>query len=165
MRKIIIILIILGIITVLGIMSASPKEETVGGEADDIATSITPHKDTSNMLVAVIPAERVEVFLFHRTQRCTTCIAIGKLSGQTVEERFSQEVLSGKVVFREVNIDEPENKELAEKFKASGSSLFINAIRNGSDNIQEDTQVWRLTSDAEAFKNYLAGKLSVLLGK
>jgi hypothetical protein len=103
--------------------------------------------------------------LFHRTQRCTTCIAIGKLSGQTVEERFGPEVLSGKVVFREINIDEPQNKELAEKFKASGSSLFINAVREGSDNIQEDMEVWRLTNSPDDFKNYLAGKINILLGK
>ncbi|MCU0652953.1 MAG: nitrophenyl compound nitroreductase subunit ArsF family protein [Candidatus Pacebacteria bacterium] len=165
MKKNIIIITALGAIAVLGIISAFPKEDATGGQATGTAHSVTPRKDTGNMSVAMVPAEKVEVFLFHRTQRCTTCIAIGKLSGQTVQEEFGPEVLSGKAVFREVNIDEPENKALAEKFHASGSSLFINAIRNGSDNIQEDAQVWGLTGDAEAFKNYLAGQLNVLLGK
>jgi len=117
------------------------------------------------MSIAVVPAERVEVFLFHRTQRCTTCIAIGKLSSQTVEERFGSEVLSGKVVFREVNIDESQNKDLAEKFQAGGSSLFVNAIREGNDNIEEDLEVWRLTGDEAAFKTHLARKINSLLGK
>ena len=117
------------------------------------------------MSIAAAPAQKVEVFLFHRTQRCTTCIAIGKLSGQTIEERFGLEVLSGKVAFREVNIDEPQNKELAEKFKAGGSALFINTIRDGNDNIQEDMEVWRLTDDPAAFKNYLADKINGLLGR
>jgi len=82
-----------------------------------------------------------------------------------VEENFGQEVLAGKVVFREVNIDEPQNKALAEKFQAGGSSLFINAIREGSDNIQEDMEVWRLTNNPQAFKNYLTNKINGLLGK
>lgn len=165
MKKNIAIFIIVAAIAILGIISAFPKNGVTGVREIDTAKSVTSNNDTSNMSVAAVPAEKVEVFLFHRTQRCATCIAIGKLSGQTVEERFGPEVSSGKVVFREVNIDEPENKALAEKFKVSGSSLFINAIRNGSDNIQEDAQVWRLTSDSEAFKNYLAGKINALLGK
>lgn len=165
MGKNIAILIVAAVIAILGIISVFPKNGATGVREIDIAKSATTGGNTSNMSVAAVPAEKVEVFLFHRTQRCATCIAIGKLSGQTVEERFGPEVSSGKVVFRELNIDEPENKALAEKFKAGGSSLFINAIRNGSDNIQEDAQVWRLTSDSEAFKNYLADKINALLGK
>jgi hypothetical protein len=159
------ILVSLGIIGILGIMSAVPKENAMNGQTPDPGMSSSPRENTSNMSVAVASAQKVEVFLFHRTQRCATCIAIGKLSGQTVEERFGQEVMSGKVVFREVNIDEPQNKELAEKFQAGGSALFINTIRDGSDNIQEDMNVWRLAGDEETFKKYLADKINTLLGK
>jgi len=164
-KAIVSVLVILGIVGVLGALSAIPKRETESEQTATLNSAPKQQRAAGNMSIAVAPAERVEVFLFHRTQRCTTCIAIGKLSGQTVEERFGPEVLSGKVVFREINIDEPENKALAEKFQASGSSLFINAVRGESDNIQEDTQVWRLVGDSEAFKDYLAGKLNILLGK
>jgi len=165
MKKIIIV-VILGIAGVLGILSAIPKKEAANSQTANLEAASKPQqKNTSSMSIAVASAEKVEVFLFHRTQRCITCITIGKLSSQTVEDRFGAEVLSGKVVFREVNIDEPQNKALAEKFRASGSSLFINAIREGNDNIQEDMQVWRLTNDPQAFKNYLSGKINSLLGK
>jgi hypothetical protein len=165
MKKIIIV-VILGIAGVLGILSAIPKKEAANSQTANLDAASKPQqKSTNNMSIAAKPAEKVEVFLFHRTQRCTTCIAIGKLSSQTAEERFGPEVLSGKLVFREVNIDEPQNKELAEKFKASGSSLFINAIREGNDNIQEDMQAWRLTNDPQDFKDYLSGKINSLLGK
>ncbi|MFZ3074222.1 MAG: nitrophenyl compound nitroreductase subunit ArsF family protein [Minisyncoccales bacterium] len=164
-KAIYIYLIILVIAGILGLLSAMPKKDAASEQSARLDFASTPQKDTSNMSIAVTPAQKVEVFLFHRTQRCTTCIAIGRLSGQTVEEKFGPEVLSGKVVFREINVDEPQNKELAEKFQASGSSLFINAIREGSDNIQEDMEVWRLANDPTAFKNYLANKINILLGK
>ncbi|PJA01398.1 hypothetical protein COX74_02980 [bacterium (Candidatus Gribaldobacteria) CG_4_10_14_0_2_um_filter_41_16] len=61
--------------------------------------------------------------------------------------------------------DLSENKDLARKFQASGSSLFINAIINGKDNITEDTKVWRLVSDKAQFKNYLKDKIDNLLGR
>jgi len=110
-------------------------------------------------------ADKVEVFLFHATQRCTTCISIGRLAGETVNEYFQPEIKSGKIEFREINIDLPENKELATKFQASGSSLFLNAISNGQDNIAEDVNVWRLTQNETQFKSYLKEKIDNLLGK
>jgi len=110
-------------------------------------------------------ADKVEVFLFHATQRCITCITIGKLAGETVNEYFQPELRGGQIEFREINTDLPENKDLAKKFQASGSSLFINAIVNGKDNITEDTKVWRLVSDKAQFKNYLKDEIDNLLGK
>jgi len=110
-------------------------------------------------------ADKVQVYLFHATQRCITCITIGKYAGETVYEYFQPELRDGKIEFREINIDLPENKELAQKFQASGSALFINAISNEQDNISEDTRVWRLTQDEIQFKSYLKNKLKTLLGK
>lgn len=110
-------------------------------------------------------ADKVEVFLFHATQRCISCITIGKYAGETVSEFFQPELRDGKIEFREINTDLPENKELAQKFQASGSSLFINAISNGKDNIAEDAKVWRLISSEAEFKSYLKDKIDNLLGK
>ncbi|MCX6761893.1 MAG: nitrophenyl compound nitroreductase subunit ArsF family protein [Candidatus Moranbacteria bacterium] len=110
-------------------------------------------------------ADKVQVFLFHSTQRCTTCIAIGKLAGETVNEFFQSELRDGKIEFREINIDLPENKELAQKFKATGSALYLNAISAGADNISQDTKVWQLTSNETQFKSYLKDKINNYFGK
>jgi len=124
---------------------------------------VAPKSEQLPTSSAAFTSEKVEVFLFHRTVRCSTCIAIGKLAGKTVQEEFPEEVKSGRIVFKEINIDLPENKELAEKFQASGSALYINAIKNGQDNIEQDTKVWRLTGDEAAFISYLENKLSMVI--
>jgi hypothetical protein len=108
-------------------------------------------------------AEKVQVFLFHATKRCPTCIAIGKYVKETVEQKFPAELLSGKIEFREINIDLSENKELANKFKATGSALFLNAIVDGKDNMHQDVQVWRLTSNEQGFVSYLSDEIKKLL--
>ena len=110
-------------------------------------------------------ADKIEVFVFHATQRCISCITIGKFAKETVDEYFQQESKDGKIEFREINIDLPENRSLAQKFQASGSALFINAIRNGQDDINEDVQVWRLVQNETQFKSYLKGRLDILFGK
>lgn len=109
--------------------------------------------------------DKVEVFVFHATRRCISCVTIGKYTGETVSEYFQSELKEGKIEFREINIDLLKNKELARKFQASGSSLFINAIHDGQDNINEDVQVWRLIQNETQFKSYLKNKLDDLLVK
>lgn len=110
-------------------------------------------------------ADKVQVFVFHATQRCISCITIGKFAKETVDQYFQSELRDGKIEFKEINIDLPENRMLAQKFQASGSALFINSIRNGQDNISEDVQVWRLVQNKTQFKSYLKSKLDVLLGR
>jgi len=158
------ILITAGIFGALAIasMGGSPKSsETVAdnkSNKSNISSTCGPQQSCAS-------ADKVEVFLFHATQRCPTCIRIGQLARATVEERFSEQLKLGKIDFREINIDLPENKALAEKFQASGSALFINAIRGGQDDIKEDVTVWQLASgDPIKYKDYLAGKINAILG-
>jgi hypothetical protein len=152
-KKIIIGIGISVILILLAISISSPKNNNT--------TENTNKSDDTG----IATASKVEVFLFHATQRCPTCIRIGQLANATVEERFSEQLRAGRIEFREINIDFPENKELAEKFQAGGSALFINAIRNGQDNIKEDTMVWQLAGgDATKFKNYLSDKIKTTLG-
>jgi len=110
-------------------------------------------------------ADKIQIYLFYPSHRCSTCIAIGEYAEKTVNESFSNELASGKIEFREINIDLPENQVLVEKFQASGSALYINSIVDGQDNIVEDVDVWRLTGDEAGFKSYLKGKIDHLLGK
>jgi hypothetical protein len=51
------------------------------------------------------------------------------------------------------------------KYQARGSSLFVNAITAGKDNIEEDVTVWRLVSNKNQFISYFENKLNKLLGK
>jgi len=120
---------------------------------------------SQSTLINKSQADKVQIFLFHATMRCSTCIAIGRLAGETVNERFQNELESGQIEFGEINIDLPENKELAQKFQANGSALYLNAIKDGADNIEQDIKVWSLVSNAAQFKDYLEGRINNLLGK
>jgi hypothetical protein len=84
---------------------------------------------------------------------------MGKLTKATIERYFQNEIKEGKVEFREINVDLPENKEIAQKFEATGSSIFINTIIDGVDNIKEETQPWRLLSNQQTFSDYLTKKV------
>lgn len=110
-------------------------------------------------------ADRLEIVNFFGTQRCVSCLTIGKFTKKTLETKFAPELESGKIIFKEINGELPENREIAAKYQARGSSLFINAIRDEQDYITEDVTVWRLVGSEAQFSSYLENKINKLLGK
>lgn len=113
----------------------------------------------------ITPADKIEVVHFHGTQQCASCIAVGKYALQTIKEKFPNEFASGKIAFKEINAELPENQEIVTKYQARGSSLFVNAIRNNQDDIVENTMVWQLVNSESQYTTYFQGQLNTLLGK
>lgn len=96
-------------------------------------------------------AEKIEVFYFHRTQRCSKCLYVEEHSRYTVETYFKNELASGKVTFKVFNVQDEENAVIVKKYKAYTSSLFINTIKDGTDHIKEATDVYSLIGNDDAF--------------
>lgn len=110
-------------------------------------------------------ADKLEIYYFHRTQRCSTCLAIGRYTKEIIQEKFSDQVSKGIIDFREINIDLVENAEIVSKYRATGQSLYINAIKDDQDNINQDIKIWRLVRSESQFKDYLASRIASLLKK
>lgn len=157
-KKIIIGIIALALLGVIVIMVKNNGQQPNTNSASETANE-TQTQSIKNY------ADKIEVYYFHRTQRCYSCNTLGQYVKETIEQKFSEETKNNIIDFREINVDLPENKDVAIKFQASGSSLFVNAIKNGQDNISQDTNVWRLLNNKSQFKNYLANKINSFLGK
>lgn len=71
----------------------------------------------------------INVIYFHGTQRCKTCLAVEKVTKETIESLYSGNT---RVVYTEVNTDDPSYKEIKERFQISWSSLIIS---RGDDKI------------------------------
>ena len=108
----------------------------------------------------------IEVFDFHTTNRCVTCKAIEANTQYTLETYFADELNNGKITFQVVNIDKDENYELAKKFKASGTSLFLNIITTDKEK-QVDLTAFAFTygKKKEDFAGRLKNKLEKQLEK
>lgn len=76
---------------------------------------------------------KIEVLDFHSTHRCMTCNAIEANTKYTLDTYFAKELKANKITFQVINVDERENEKIAEKFEASGTSLFLNVIKNGKE--------------------------------
>jgi len=131
-------------------------------------TSVLPSENTKNMSVASpakVPADKIEVVHFHATQQCWSCITMGEYALKTIKEKFPDEYASGKIVFKNINGELKENRDIVTKYQARGSSLFVNAITGDTEDIKEDTRVWRLVGNEQQYIDYFETKLKGLLGK
>jgi len=75
----------------------------------------------------------IQVIDFHSTNRCMTCNAIENNTAYTLKTYFSKELKDATIIFSVVNVDLKENEALAEKFEASGTSLFLNVVKEGKE--------------------------------
>lgn len=84
-------------------------------------------------LAQTTPDTYVEVLYFHGKQRCVTCKAIESCTREVIDEQFNAQVKEGKVRFRAINISTPDGEKLADRYRVSRSSLFINGWNNGKE--------------------------------
>lgn len=82
-----------------------------GGKTKSVAENQQTKKDV------------VEVLYFHGAQRCATCMAIEKNTKELLEAAYAEQLKSGKLVFRSVDITKEE--ALAERYEVSWSSLIL----------------------------------------
>lgn len=95
----------------------------------------------------------VEVVYFHRAQRCSGCIHAQDMTEYTLNTYFADELESGEIVFMALNLQDANNSAMVQKFGAYTSSLFLNDVENGGDDIEELTDVWFVLWDDEEFTN------------
>jgi hypothetical protein len=102
----------------------------------------------------------VELIHFHGNNQCYSCQAVGVYAEATVNEYFADEIHSGDLVFRHVNYDLPENRELAKRYGAAYSSLWIGTYNENGFTAEQNVNVWYLINDKEKYTAYLRGVIN-----
>ena len=68
---------------------------------------------------------KIEVYYFHSTNRCATCLAVEDVTKATIEELYSEMIENGEIIFHSINLDEKESAAIARKLEVSGQSLLF----------------------------------------
>lgn len=163
MNKKILFISLLAVISLIG-LSVLGKSKKTNGEQSSSNYQVSSSSSPTPTVVTVL-SDKIEVVHFHATKQCWTCITVGAYVQKTIKEKFPDEYVSGKITFKDINVELKENQEIVIKYQARGSSLYVNAIRGDKDDIAEDVTVWRLVNNESQFISYFEGKLKSLLGK
>jgi thiol-disulfide isomerase/thioredoxin len=136
---------------IAGCTTTSPAPSAPAVATSSAQASLSGTNDT---------VKRVEVFHFHGTQQCVSCIAVGDLAEKTMNENFKNELESKRIIFAHVNYDLPENTLLAKKYGVTGSSLWIGVYNGTTFSKEENIKVWSLINNKEVYSTYLSGVIT-----
>jgi len=85
---------------------------------------------------------RVDVIYFHRPQRCASCLCFEERIRYVVGTYFQSELESGQMTFGVYDIGDSKNSVIVKKYGAVSSQLFINTVKDGTDNIKDIQDIW-----------------------
>ncbi len=97
----------------------------------------------------VISTSNVNVYYFHFTRRCATCMAVEENARKAVEALYPNEVKTGEYSFTSLNLDEASTKEIADKLGVGGQSLIV---ARGDKKIDITSAAWLVAHDPDKMK-------------
>jgi len=77
----------------------------------------------------------------------------------TIETYFADELASGELVFKVLNVQDPANAAIVDKYGAYTSSLFMNKVVDGVDRIEQVTDIWLLLGNDQAFVDLVKSEI------
>ena len=114
--------------------------------------------------VAADGEERVVVYYFHGNMRCAACRAMEDYAEEALDSGFATDLDSGRLVFREVNVEAPGNLQYIREFQLMNRSIvaarYIDGQRQDWKNLE---QVWQLLNNKSAFLDYVRGEIQGML--
>jgi hypothetical protein len=119
---------------------------------------------TGTSLWAVNQAKYI-AYYFHATQRCVTCRKIESLSREAVLNSFAHEIKNGTLIFKTVNIDEPQNRHFVQDFKLYTKSLVIAKVSGDkTEQFRNLPKIWELVYSPANFTQYVKIEISSFMG-
>lgn len=101
-------------------------------------------------------ATELVAYYFHGNLRCATCRKLETYSEEAILEGFPEEIAEGRLIWRTINTDEPENKRYVKDFQLVTKSLVLVEYQEGQVVRSKNLKlIWQLVSDRDGFLTYV----------
>jgi len=103
---------------------------------------------------------KVVVYYFHRTQRCPTCRNMETYAHETVTTKFATEIEDGRIEWRVLNYEEPQNAGLRREYDLGAPMVvLVRPDGKGSPPFKTLDEIWSLAFDRTRFLAYVESEL------
>ncbi len=133
---------------------------------DNTNNTDTNNQDsTENTVKNDIPDAKVQVIYFHATNRCATCNAVENIASELIQEHYKEEYDEGIIYFKSLNLEEPQNEELVNKYEIAFSTLLIITYEDGEEIVTDftDTAFRYAKNQPDEYKELLKVELEKVL--
>lgn len=108
---------------------------------------------------------RVIVYYLHTTARCTNCLKIEAYTASAVTGGFGVPLSDGRLEWKVVNTDEPQNFHFVEDYELFTKSVVVSEVRDGKEvRWKRLDKVWDFLGDQQAFEKYVKDEVRMYLG-
>lgn len=105
------------------------------------------------------------VYCFHGNQRDEKCKNIERYTHEVLEESLADALKEGRIVWRVVNYEKPENARFRKDFQISGSSIVLVDAREDRPSVAKNLQhrVEQLADNQEEFMSFMYDEIEKFL--
>ena len=101
-------------------------------------------------------SSKVLVYYFYTTHRCYSCRMIEQYTKGAVDKFFKEELKSGLLEFKPLNLDEKGNKHFVKDYQLYTKSVIVSLLRDGKEVSYKNLErVWQYLKDEKKFFNYI----------
>ncbi len=76
---------------------------------------------------------QIDIYYFHRTERCNTCLSIEENTKTVLEQYFADELKDETIIFFSINYEGDTEKEVIEKYDADAPALYLTKVKKGKE--------------------------------
>ena len=106
----------------------------------------------------------ITAYYFHGTYRCPTCNKMEQYSKEVVENDFKNDLDSGALQFRSVNIESRGNEHYAVDYQLYTKALILSLTKDGKEVRSRNLdKIWEYVRDKERFQNYVRDEVAAFM--
>lgn len=143
--------------------NAEPSSKKQTGNVDKTAAVATVPQAAPTETKA--DSRQLVVYYFHTTFRCPSCNYIEQTTEAAIKETFADELASGRMVFKSINIEEKGNEHFAKDYTLYTKSVIVSDMVNGEQTRWKNLEkVWQLIRKDDDFRAYIITEVKAYLG-
>ena len=134
-------------------------------QAQGLSEQEEPSSSSDSTATLVQQDDNVDVvYYFMTTQRCPSCMKIEAFTKEAVERNFARQLEGKKLLWKMVNVDEPQNIHFIQDYQLFTKSVVLVKMREGKQvNWKYLDQVWNLLGDKKVFQDYITSEVSTFI--
>lgn len=109
---------------------------------------------------------QIVVYYFHGDMRCPTCMKLEGYAKESLETHFSDELASGRVIWKPINTDQNANTHFIEDYQLTSKSVIVSVRRDGREMHRENLdEIWDRVGDKQDYMEYVRGHVAQYLSE
>ncbi|MDD5217617.1 MAG: nitrophenyl compound nitroreductase subunit ArsF family protein [Candidatus Omnitrophica bacterium] len=106
----------------------------------------------------------VIAYYFHGSFRCPTCRKLEQYSREVIENNFKDELASGKLSFKIVNVEEAGNAHFFDDYQLYTKSLVLSLTEDGKEiRYKNLDKIWEYVGNKGRYENYVRDEVAAFL--